>query len=175
LLKEWDYEKNKKVDPENVFPGYSKHVWWNCGKCGDSWRSYLRSRTFGNAQCKKCCPGSRGEERVRVVLEDIGVEYKKEWVLKPTRLRADFYVPSSNLIIEYDGSQHFQQKFFQSFSEIQRRDILKNNYCKERGISLLRISYKDTRLIESLLKRVLSRDDHFIDFSPSYHMMSYNS
>ncbi len=173
LLKDWDYDKNKNLDPSCVYPGYNLHVWWLCSKCNNSWRARLLARTFRKTQCKQCHPGSIGEEKVKAVLDRSNITYKKEYVLKPTRMRADFYISSQNLIIEYDGSQHFGQKFFTPLANIKRLDDLKNNYCKDKGISLFRICYKDIELIESLVKNVLSKEGHFIEFSPSYKIFRY--
>ena len=29
LLKEWDYDRND-LSPEEIFPGQTEKVWWNC-------------------------------------------------------------------------------------------------------------------------------------------------
>ena len=54
-------------------------------------------------------------------------------------LRFDFYLPTYNLCIEYDGEQHFSPIDFankgsewanSSFNQNQKRDEIKNQYCK---------------------------------------------
>lgn len=45
--------------------------------------------------------------------------------------RYDFWIPSHNLIVEYDGIQH-------SKPEIKAMDKLKNKFCREQGIHLIR-------------------------------------
>jgi len=37
LLDEWDYEKNKDIDPTMIVPGTAKKAWWICKRCGYSW------------------------------------------------------------------------------------------------------------------------------------------
>ena len=58
----------------------------------------------------------------------------------------DFYLPDRNIVIEYDGPQHFQQveyfqKTRQDFLKAQERDRRKNNYALAHGIPLYRIPY----------------------------------
>ena len=49
LLKDWDYEKNGNLLPNQVAFGSSKtKVWWKCHKCGYEWQSSPNSR--------KLCP-----------------------------------------------------------------------------------------------------------------------
>lgn len=58
-----------------------------------------------------------------------------------------------NLCIEFDGIQHFEptqfiksikeEKKIKNFKDTQRRDNIKNNYCKVNRINLLRTSYKE--------------------------------
>ena len=60
----------------------------------------------------------------------------------------DFYVPSYNLIIEYDGEHHFQPvKGWggeEKFMITQQNDYIKDNYCKSNNITLLRLPYTYT-------------------------------
>lgn len=57
----------------------------------------------------------------------------------------DFYLPTHNLCIEYDGLQHFEAVEFWGGSEnlkyIQKHDQIKNNFCKINNIKLIRIKY----------------------------------
>jgi very-short-patch-repair endonuclease len=59
-------------------------------------------------------------------------------------LRFDFYLPNQNTLIEYDGEQHFVKrgKYGEKFETLQENDIIKNKYCKDRDIKLIRIHYK---------------------------------
>jgi very-short-patch-repair endonuclease len=60
-------------------------------------------------------------------------------------LRFDFYIPQLNTIVEYDGEQHFRpsSKFgYDKFERTQEHDRMKNDYCFENGIKLIRIHYK---------------------------------
>lgn len=77
------------------------------------------------------------------------------------KLPFDFYIPLFNLIIEFDGSQHSIPKFGENedgeeFQRTQRNDKIKNEYCKNNNINLLRISYRDIKKIEEILKETFN-------------------
>ena len=52
LIKEWDFEKNKNLSPENFTPGSHNLVWWKCRK-GHSWKTKIFIRTKGS-NCPYC-------------------------------------------------------------------------------------------------------------------------
>lgn len=69
----------------------------------------------------------------------------------------DFYIPKLNVIIEYDGKQHYEftsffQPTYQNFVNQVNRDRCLEQYCKENNIKLLRISYKDNNRIPEIIK-----------------------
>ena len=55
LVKEWNYEKNKPLIPENFTCGSGKKVWWTCSKCGHEWESVIKNRANKGSGCPKCC------------------------------------------------------------------------------------------------------------------------
>jgi hypothetical protein len=66
-------------------------------------------------------------------------------VKKCTQLPFDFYLPNSNTCIEYDGEQHYKPiSTFggeEGLRKQQLRDKIKDQYCKDNGIKLIRIPY----------------------------------
>ena len=54
LLKEWDYERNVGLDPNNITHGSGLTVYWICSKCGHSWVAKINNRTNGKG-CPVCC------------------------------------------------------------------------------------------------------------------------
>lgn len=92
---------------------------------------------------------SKGERYISEWLTTYGFEYEPQKIfsdccdIKP--MPFDFYLPKQNIIIEYDGRQHFEPiEYFggqEKFEIQQRHDNMKNEYCKNNGISLLRIPY----------------------------------
>lgn len=75
LIKEWDYENNLTLSPENVTSGSSKKAWWICKNCGYNWISSVKSRVRGRG-----CPACAG----KVVtdnnsLKSLFPDIAKEW------------------------------------------------------------------------------------------------
>lgn len=67
------------------------------------------------------------------------------------------------MIIEYDGIQHFKPVYAyhienpEAYLElVKRHDEIKNKYCRDNNIKLIRIPYTDYNLIETILDKVLN-------------------
>lgn len=56
IAKEWNYEKNGDLRPENVMPGSNKKVWWKCSNpdCGDEWEAQISRRCSRGSGCPVC-------------------------------------------------------------------------------------------------------------------------
>lgn len=71
----------------------------------------------------------------------------------------DFYIPSMNMCIEYDGIQHFEPvEYFggeKNFKKQMVKDQIKTDYCENNGISLIRISNNDVNYITERLNGLL--------------------
>lgn len=106
------------------------------------------------------CKQSRGEEKITQFLTKNNVKfiYQKGFddCRNVNRLFFDFYLPDSNMCIEFDGKQHYEiNEYFggiKSFIELQKRDEIKNEYCLNNNIKLHRIRYDDN--IEEKLNEV---------------------
>ena len=83
------------------------------------------------------------------------------WDIKP--LLYDFYIPSHNICIEFDGEQHFiparysknKSKMISNLHNIQYRDKIKTKYCMDNNIQLIRIPYTDINNIHDILHKHL--------------------
>ena len=89
------------------------------------------------------------------------VEKTFDDLLHKNKLRFDFYIPEQNLLIEYDGEQHFRPvAHFNGdvgFQKTQTRDRLKNEYAEKHGIRLIRIPYWLTnQQIQNVLEEALT-------------------
>jgi hypothetical protein len=103
--------------------------------------------------CKKCSE-SKGERYVSELLNNFGIEFisdkKFEGCVglpkggKCYPLKFDFYLPEYNMAIEFDGEQHFTSihSFNRNIGESELYDKIKNDYCKDNNIKLIRIPYK---------------------------------
>jgi very-short-patch-repair endonuclease len=97
------------------------------------------------------CKVSRGEKEIRQILNNNNIKYKRQQVFDDCKnirkLQFDFYLPEYNTCIEYDGEQHYKSiEYFggvKSFKLRQKRDMIKNDYCKNNNIKLLRIKYDE--------------------------------
>ena len=140
-----------------------------CIYCGEPFTTSLVLFTqHGGQMCPNCKDAeSIGERRVRNYLESNNILFEQEkWFsncrdIKP--LPFDFYLPNYNMLIEFDGKQHYEQGHFthSHLSYTQAHDAIKDNYCKENNINLLRIPYWDIDNIETILnnKLIISHKD----------------
>jgi ribosomal protein L37E len=116
--------------------------------------------------CKSCCE-SKGEKLIRVLLETHKIDFIREKVFEgcvsKISLPFDFYLPKFDMIIEFDGIQHFKPMDFfggqKSFELNKTRDQIKNVWCENNNIKLIRISYKEMNKIEEILKKELNLYD----------------
>ena len=129
----------------------------------------MRSDQFKEGKRCPICKKSKGETKVANVLDILSVEYERQYVFEDCRdklpLPFDFYIEKYCLIIEYDGQQHFEPVDFagkgeewsiQNMKETQRRDAIKNQYCEDNNINILRIPYWEFDDIEKLIKDKLN-------------------
>ncbi len=48
LLKDWDYNKNLRLKPNEITAYSGRKAWWICPLCGESWKAVIRSRVKGH-------------------------------------------------------------------------------------------------------------------------------
>ena len=109
--------------------------------------------------CPKC-KSSNGEKFIKDYLKknNIVFETQKQFKnLKYSRtLRFDFYLPEYNCCIEYDGEQHTKKYRFEKNNEKLKirilRDNIKNEYCKNNNIKLIRFNLTNIKDIEKIIK-----------------------
>lgn len=121
-----------------------------------------------NPQGCSVCAESNGERSIRIWLEKHNYILNRDFVktqkfkdLKDKNfLSYDFYIPLKNLLIEFNGKQHYEwvknlQPTLHDFHKQLHHDWLKRKYAKEHGIRLLTISYKEYDKIEEILNEEL--------------------
>ena len=113
------------------------------------------------------CLGSKGEFKISQTLRGNNIKFEQQKTFETCRFpdtnalaRFDFYLPEYNILIEFDGEQHFKYEIGlstwnnkENFEKTQQRDIFKNQWCKNNNISLIRIPYThyENICIEDLL------------------------
>lgn len=145
---------------------------WRC-ECDCGNKNYLCSAEnllSGRIISCGCSKKSRGELRIEEILKNNNIQYIREFIFKDLKdikyLRFDFALIRNNEIIrliEFDGEQHFYNrkdclwnKNGTEFATLQKHDKMKNDYCKEHSIPLVRIPYTELKNIN--LEMLLGND-----------------
>ena len=150
---------NNKIKAKSTYVNSTTKIKFECEVCGCIWEAVPNAILQGEG-CPKCVE-SKGERKISTTLESRGIAFvsqKRFEGCKRTRLLPfDFYVPSKNTCIEFDGSQHYMPvDHFGGLDGYLRRkenDKIKENFCKDNGIKLVRIRYDDD--IEKVLMEAL--------------------
>jgi hypothetical protein len=129
-----------------------------------------RDNIIGCKYCvdKKKYKFSKGEKRIENYLQHNNYSYIKQYIFDDCKdknaLPFDFYLTNQNIIIEFDGQHHYKPVTFNgiSYEEATRNyettvyhDKIKNNYCFENNIKIIRIPYGDYNNIEIILDKEL--------------------
>lgn len=104
--------------------------------------------------CDKCSSETNSSHAVKMIenkLNFLGITYIREIRFDECRnvlpLPFDFFIEELNLCIEYDGAQHFKPlKHWggeKSLKSRQENDEIKNKYCEDNNINLLRLKYNE--------------------------------
>lgn len=145
-----------------------KRCMYRC-KCDCGNETIVAAISLNTGHTQSCgCLTSYGNMKIAQILTSKNIEYKKEYQINLDKdyYRFDFYLPKYNLMIEYDGEQHFSPARFsginieeniKAFEVTQEHDKIKNQYCKEHNINLLRIPYTERENIEEIIENHLQR------------------
>lgn len=138
---------------------------WECNK-GHEWLAVPSS--IKNGIWCPFCNESHGEKIIKEFLERNKIIFEKEKRFdnckNNKKMPFDFYLPIENILIEYDGKQHYEPVNFRGCSDEQaqktyldskQNDKLKNKYCVDNNIQLIRIPYI-IKNIEEYLKNYIN-------------------
>ena len=140
---------------KTIYTGHRNKVIIICPK-----HSEFEQKANGHLNGQGCpvCRESKGERKIRLWLEASSFEFIPQYRFNDCKYKRplpfDFYLPDYNMCIEYDGEQHFKETMFSSnneLDEIMKKDSLKNKYCRNNNIKLLRIKYTEYKEIERIL------------------------
>ncbi|STO12697.1 Uncharacterised protein [[Flavobacterium] thermophilum] len=116
-------------------------------------------------RCKYCSDvhNSKGVQKIKTWLNHKNIGYKinhnLEGCVYKNKLYFDFVIRDNQLIIEYDGLQHFKAiDYWGGVEQLKiniERDIIKNQYCIKNNIPLIRIPDWEYNNIETILEHVL--------------------
>lgn len=152
----------------------NKSIIWRC-RCQCGKETDVSNADLLNGNTKSCgCQRTKsyGEIKIKTLLEENNILFEQEktfnnCIFNDTgkKARFDFYLPKYNLLIEYDGVQHFKagNGVFdnpEKFIKTQEHDIYKTEWCKNNNFKLVRIPY--TYLDDITIKDLLPETSQFI-------------
>lgn len=124
------------------------HALWEC-ICDCGRNCIVDSNSLKSGHTVSCgCLSSKGEEKIKKILIENGIIFEQQYSFSDLKnkglLRFDFAIFENGVLTrlcEFDGVQHYipNSKFFDE--DIKIRDELKNQYCLDNNIPLIRIPY----------------------------------
>lgn len=153
-LKARGEEQTKHNAVKNVLNGI--RITCTCKQCG---KSFVRRRSEiaagGGIFCCRQCQGthfvhqkrprvSKIEKKFGDMLEHEGLSIQRSYRIGPWV--CDFYVPSVNLVIEFDG------KYWHSLPAMIKRDERKDEYLTEHGYRISRVTEGSTEYLSGVAK-----------------------
>lgn len=133
-----------------------KNQWlWECkcGYCGNIFIELPARIKNNHVQSCGCINHSVREKYIEKILINNNYIYSTQYTFPDCKdkyvLRFDFAIFNKNnellCLIEYDGEQHYKPvEFFggeEGFKNAQNRDKIKNDYCENNNINLIRLPY----------------------------------
>jgi len=125
----------------------------------------FEQRVSSHLFLKRGCPNcktSKNELLISKILNDNKIKFEPQKTFEDCKykykLSFDFYLIDLNICIEYDGKQHYENIYNcdVEFKNIQIRDKIKNTFCEDNNIKLLRIKYTENteNMIKLFLKNI---------------------
>lgn len=147
---------------------YGNSIWKCRCDCGNIKIIKGKNLVSGNTISCGCNKMSKGELKIKNILDENNIKYIQEY--EPLDLkgkRFDFALLNSDdfiyRLIEFDGIQHFENWYLDkkdSLKQRQERDLIKNEYCFNHNIQLVRIPFWQ---LENISLSSLIKDDFLIN------------
>ena len=137
--------------------------------CGNT--TIVETCNLKNGNTQSCgCLKSKGELKIISLLNELPFEYSTQYTFEDCifesgrRASFDFAILDGGkllCLIEYDGTQHYYGWNGQegSLEQIQKRDKIKDKYCQEHNIRLVRIKYNQYDKLTKEVLEGLIKDD----------------
>lgn len=143
---------NKDIIRVDEFDGMKKPISFKCLVCDNIWNVAPDHIINDKSGCRYCSVG-KNEKIVKLLLINNNILFEHHKKLRDINLSypnyvVDFYIPSSKIIIEYNGEQHYYPVRFDSiskemaekkFSKQVERDIDLSILCVKNKIKLITI------------------------------------
>lgn len=147
---------NVLLNPDEYLKNSIRNLRILCS-CGTEFTTSLVDYEAGANRCWVCSKKeSKGELLIREFLEKHHIDFEFQYMFDNCRdvrvLPFDFYLKEYNLIIEFDGQMHYLPIYGEEqLAYTQKHDKIKNEYCQNNGIDLLRIPYWNGGRIPEIL------------------------
>lgn len=152
---------NKLLNPDDYITNSVINLNILC-LCGNEFTTSLSNyETSGVNRCQACSRfQSKGEKLIKEILDKYTVPYifqkRFDDCVDIRPLPFDFYLTGLNCIVEFDGPQHFKPIWGEKdFEKTQLHDSIKNKYCNDNNIKLIRIPYWESQNAEQILVKEL--------------------
>ena len=165
LFNKYKYQKFSIYDYENYTNKNGKNKFIH-NECGHIFECSLSSLLYSGRLCPNCeRKYSKGVYNIIHYLNENNIKYIQEKSFDDCRYKRklffDFYLPKYNCCIEYDGEQHTRPNGFynkkENFKITQKRDKIKDEYCINNNIPLLRISYKENDFVNEKINNFINK------------------
>lgn len=143
----WDYNKNK-VSPEEVSIFSKSHYYWK----NESSTSFFFKPSQVHSRLNNT---SLPEQTIFYFLQKIFNDTKSRHIFinGTKKFEADIYIPSLDLVIEYDGSYYHKGK------EKYNLDIEKNDFFQSKGLFCIRIREKGLQTLPEFYGILLNKEN----------------
>jgi hypothetical protein len=155
-----------------IYNGIFENIIVKCNSCENVFNVIAHNHLL-RGSCKYCGL-YYGEKEISKFLTKFKISFILHKWFKDCRniypLPFDFYLPDYNTCIEFDGRQHYKPVCFGgisleranlNFQRTKTNDQIKNEYCLQNNIRLLRIPHWEFKNIDSILEKEL--------ISPKFH------
>lgn len=157
------WAKNPDIEVVSVYRGSRRPVSLRCKVCGTTWKCLATNAATHGTGCPGCS-ASRGEQAIAAHLKSMGVTYIPQHRFDGlvgvggSKLSYDFFLPSHNILIEYQGEYHDGSVVWQTdeqFAKQQEHDRRKRQYAHDNQYGLIEIWYWQFNQIQSILTDLL--------------------
>ena len=155
------YNKYNDISLVSGYTAKTEYANFHCDLCGADWidmADYVLRRG-----CPRCNSTST-ESKIGEILQQYKINYIPQYSFSDCKdqrpLPFDYYLKDYNILIEYDGEQHYQPRNFggisdkeaqENFVVTQLHDKIKTKYCNDNNIPLIRIPYWNKNNLENVL------------------------
>lgn len=152
-------DRNPEIDVISEYRGAKELVTLRCTICGEIWQCYATNAVSHACGCP-ACRSSHGEKAISAYLRNAHIDYLPQHRFNDlvgvggTMLSYDFYLPTYNTLIEYQGEYHDGSVVWQSEEQLSKQiehDNRKRQYAIDNSFKLIEIWYYDFNKIKNIL------------------------